>query len=106
MAKSTQACYVISVAAKLVDIHPQTLRYYERLGLVRPSRSDGRIRLYSDVDIERVQQIRRLSEDLGVNLAGVDVILNLTEKIKALERELVALQTELARLRRPEQMLG
>ena len=106
MAKSTQACYVISVAAKLVDIHPQTLRYYERLGLVRPSRSDGRIRLYSDEDIERLQQIRRLSEDLGVNLAGVDVILNLTEKIKELERELVALQTELARLRRPEQMLG
>jgi len=100
MAKNSQACYVISVAAKLVDIHPQTLRHYERLGLIRPSRSDGRIRLYSDNDIERLQQIRRLSEDLGVNLAGVDVILNLTEKIREMERELAGLQGELARLRR------
>ena len=103
MAKNSQACYVISVAAKLVDIHPQTLRHYERLGLIRPSRSDGRIRLYSDNDIERLQQIRRLSEDLGVNLAGVDVILNLTEKIREMERELAGLQGELARLRRQAQ---
>jgi MerR family transcriptional regulator/heat shock protein HspR len=106
MAKSTQACYVISVAAKLVSIHPQTLRYYERLGLVQPSRSDGRIRLYSDEDIERLQQIRRLTEDLGVNLAGVEVILNLTEKIRDMERELLTLRTELAQLRQQERAKG
>ncbi len=106
MTKSTQACYVISVAAKLVAIHPQTLRYYERLGLVQPSRSDGRIRLYSDEDIERLQQIRRLTEDLGVNLAGVEVILNLTEKLREMEQELQMLRAGLARLQQDERAKG
>ena len=82
------ACFVISVAARLLGVHPQTLRYYERAGLITPSRSRGNIRLYSARDIERAQQIKRLIEDLGVNLAGVEVILHLTERMREMEREL------------------
>lgn len=80
--------YVISVAARLLEVHPQTLRYYERAGLLRPSRSKGNIRLYSQGDIEQARQIKRLIDDLGVNLAGVEVILRLTERIRRLEAEL------------------
>ncbi len=94
------AAFVISVAARLIGVHEQTLRYYERAGLVQPARSPGRIRLYSLEDIERVRQIRRLTEDLGVNLAGVEVILRLTDHIRALEEENEALRAELRR-RRP-----
>ncbi|MCS6802920.1 MAG: helix-turn-helix transcriptional regulator [Chloroflexota bacterium] len=94
-----EPCYVISVAARLLGVHAQTLRYYERLGLVEPSRSRGNIRLYSARDIERLQQIKRLVDDLGVNLAGVEVILQLSEKVAALERELRAAREELERLR-------
>src|SRR5918911_4648852 len=93
------AAFVISVAARLVGVHEQTLRYYERAGLVAPARSKGRIRLYSLHDLERVRQIRRLTEDLGVNLAGVEVIMRLTDRIRELEAELDALEAELARLR-------
>ena len=78
------ACFVISVAARLLNVHPQTLRYYERAGLISPSRSRGNIRLYSSRDIERAQQIKRLIEDLGVNLAGVEVIMKLTERMREL----------------------
>lgn len=81
-------CYVISVAAKMVSLHPQTLRYYDRLGLIQPSRTAGRIRLYSRQDIERLRKIARLSEDLGVNLAGVEVILNMAERIERLQERL------------------
>jgi MerR family transcriptional regulator, heat shock protein HspR len=90
------ACFVISVAARLLNVHPQTLRYYERAGLIQPSRSRGNIRLYSTRDIERAQQIKRLVEDLGVNLAGVEVILRLTERLREQELENQALRTELA----------
>src|SRR5919199_21495 len=89
--------FVISVAARVLNVHPQTLRYYERAGLIQPSRSKGNIRLYSTRDIERAQQIKRLIEDLGVNLAGVEVIIRLTEKLRDLERENEALRAELAR---------
>ncbi len=82
------ACFVISVAARLLEVHPQTLRYYERAGLLRPSRSKGNIRLYSPADIERARQIKRLIDDLGVNLAGVEVILRLTHRLREVEREL------------------
>jgi MerR family transcriptional regulator/heat shock protein HspR len=81
--------YVISVAARLLEVHPQTLRYYERAGLLRPSRSKGNIRLYSQEDIDHARQIKRLIDDLGVNLAGVEVILRLTDRIRRLEEELV-----------------
>ena len=72
----------------MLGVHAQTLRAYERQGLLTPSRTKGRIRLYSIDDIRRAQQIRRLIEDLGVNLAGVEVILQLTERIRDLEDEI------------------
>jgi MerR family transcriptional regulator, heat shock protein HspR len=84
--------YVISVAARAVGMHPQTLRLYERLGLVTPARSDGRNRLYSDRDIERLRQIQRLTQEMGVNLAGVEVILQLLERINSLQDELLELK--------------
>ncbi len=77
--------FVISVAARLVDMHPQTLRYYERAGLIKPQRSRGQIRLYSQTDIDRLRKIARLVDDLGVNLAGVEVILNLTAKLEVMQ---------------------
>src|SRR5579884_1105037 len=70
-----EGCYVISIAARMVGMHQQTLRYYERVGLIEPSRSRGNIRLYSQSDIGRLRQIQRLISDLGVNLAGVEVII-------------------------------
>lgn len=87
--------FVISVAARLVEMHPQTLRYYERAGLVKPKRSRGSIRLYSERDIDRLRKIARLIEDLGVNLAGVEVILNLTEKLEQMQKVLDENQIEL-----------
>jgi MerR family transcriptional regulator, heat shock protein HspR len=98
-AHEDMACFVISVAARLLNVHPQTLRYYERAGLISPSRSRGNIRLYSARDIERAQQIKRLIEDLGVNLAGVEVIIRLTERLRDLEQENESLRAEVARAR-------
>lgn len=79
--------YLISVVSKVLDIHPQTLRQYEREGLVCPSRTDGKIRLYSQRDIDQIKMILRLTRDLGVNLAGVDIILRLRIKMEELERD-------------------
>src|SRR5918911_1011061 len=93
------AAFVISVAARLVGVHEQTLRYYERAGLVEPARSKGRIRLYSLHDLERVRQIRRLTDDMGVNLAGVEVIMRLTDHIRELEDQIQSLQAEVRRHR-------
>lgn len=87
--------YVISVAARMVGLHAQSLRHYERLGLVRPRRSPGGQRLYSEADLERVRYIQRLIEDLGVNLAGVEVVIRLNERIRQMEREMDALRREL-----------
>ena len=95
MPEHDEPCYIISVAARLVNMHPQTLRYYERLGLIEPSRSNGRIRLYSTRDVEKLKQIHSYVDDLGVNLAGVEVILNLTERIAELESENRRLKEEL-----------
>jgi MerR family transcriptional regulator/heat shock protein HspR len=92
------AAFVISVAARLVGVHEQTLRYYERAGLLDPARSKGRIRLYSLYDLERVRQIRRLTDEMGVNLAGVEVIMRLTDHIRALEQRIDDLQTEVQRI--------
>jgi len=97
--RDTEPCYVISVAARMVGIHAQTLRYYEKAGLIEPSRTRGNIRLYSDADIQRLLQIRRLMEDLGVNLAGVEVILKMSERMAEMERQLRALEEEVRRLR-------
>ena len=93
------AAFVISVAARLVGVHEQTLRYYERAGLVEPARSKGRIRLYSLHDLERVRQIRRLTDEMGVNLAGVEVIMRLTDRIRELEHDIEGLQAEVRRVR-------
>ena len=92
------AAFVISVAARLVGVHEQTLRYYERAGLVEPARSKGRIRLYSLHDLERVRQIRRLTDEMGVNLAGVEVIMRLTDRIRELENQIEDLQADVRRL--------
>ncbi len=77
--------YVISVAAELVDMHPQTLRLYERKGLIEPSRSAGKTRLYSQRNIEQLREIRRLTQELGVNLAGVEEIIRLRQRLDELQ---------------------
>lgn len=99
----SNAAFVISVAARLVGLHEQTLRYYERAGLVEPARSKGRIRLYSLHDLERVRQIRRLTDEMGINLAGVEVIMKLTDHIRELEEQIAGLQTEVRRARNTSQ---
>lgn len=77
--------YVISVAAELVDMHPQTLRLYERKGLIEPSRSAGKTRLYSQNDIDQLREIKRLTQELGVNLAGVEEIIRLRQRLDQLQ---------------------
>jgi len=89
----------ISVVARMVGVHQQTLRSYERQGLLQPSRSAGNRRLYSQRDIERLRQVLRLVSDLGVNLAGVDVILRMTSQIEDLQAQLAEARAEVARLR-------
>ncbi len=89
-----QPCYIISVAAELVELHPQTLRYYERVGLIKPHRSAGNVRLYSPRDIERLQRITRLIEELGVNLAGAEVILRMSERMRQMREEMDRMQAE------------
>jgi MerR family transcriptional regulator/heat shock protein HspR len=84
---SSEPLYVISVAAKLVDMHPQTLRMYERLGLVKPARTENNIRLYSDEDIDRCRQIQRLT-GVGLNLAGVEMVLELLQRMETMRRDL------------------
>ena len=86
--------YLISIVAKILDIHPQTLRQYERENLICPSRSNGRIRLYSQRDIDKIKLILRLTRELGVNLAGVDIILRLKDNVDAMEKEIAALRHE------------
>jgi MerR family transcriptional regulator/heat shock protein HspR len=88
--------YIISVAAELVEMHPQTLRLYERKGLIKPRRSGGKTRLYSERDIERLREIRRLTQELGVNLAGVEEIMRLRSELEALQARFEA---EVTRLR-------
>jgi MerR family transcriptional regulator/heat shock protein HspR len=94
-----QPVYVISIAARMVGMHAQTLRQYERIGLVEPKRSGGNIRLYSRADVARLRQVQRLISDLGVNLAGVEVILRMNEKMREMESELEALRRALQRQR-------
>ncbi len=92
--------YLISVVATMLDIHPQTLRQYEREGLVEPSRTQGRMRLYSQRDIERMKLILRLTRQLGVNLAGVDLVLQLKEQIDEMQNEMDILREELRKSNR------
>lgn len=90
--------FLISVVSKVLNIHPQTLRQYEREGLIEPSRTGGKMRLYSQRDIDRIKMILRLTRDLGVNLAGVDVIFQLKDKIEEYERVIDDLKLELEKL--------
>ena len=92
--------YLISVVATMLDIHPQTLRQYEREGLVEPSRTQGRMRLYSQRDIERMKLILRLTRQMGVNLAGVDLVLQLKEQIDEMQKEMDLLREELRKSNR------
>lgn len=87
MVRDKRPRYQISVVADMFDVHPQTLRTYEREGLIRPARSQGNTRLYSEEDVARIELILRLTKDLGVNLAGVEVILNMRERMEQMQRE-------------------
>ncbi|MFC1970455.1 MerR family transcriptional regulator [Chloroflexota bacterium] len=87
--------YVISVAARILDIHTHTLRYYEKVGIIEPYRSRGNIRLYSDSDIALLQRVKTLVGDMGVNLPGVEVILRMIQQINELQNELTQTQEEL-----------
>ena len=97
---SNEPCFVISVAARMVGLHAQTLRYYERAGLVMPSRSGGRQRLYSMADVERLRRIKIFTDEMGVNLAGAEIALKLIDRIRELESEVAMLTAELERVKR------
>ena len=100
-----KAAYMISAVSERYDIHPQTLRLYEREGLLRPSRSEGNTRLYTDDDLERLEVILKLTRELGVNLAGVEIILNMREKMAEMQHQIEEfvrqLNRELAQRTRP-----
>ena len=87
--------YLISAVAEILNIHPQTLRQYEREGLIKPSRTNGKIRLYSQKDIDHIKYVLTLTRDLGVNLAGVDIILQLNQKIEILENDIHIYKTKI-----------
>jgi len=91
--------YVISIAARMVGVETHTLRYYERIGIVKPLRSQGNIRLYSERDVAQIRRIKNLMEDLGVNLAGIDVILRMAKQIAQLQERIDQLESEIKKLR-------
>src|SRR5467141_3613336 len=99
--KRAKAGYMISAVAELYKLHPQTLRLYERVGLLKPSRSQGNTRLYTDSDLERLEVILTLTREMGVNLAGIEIILNMREKMAEMQHQMEAftsfVQQELAR---------
>src|SRR6202521_5426271 len=99
--KRAKAAYMISAGPDLYKLHPQTLRLYERVGLLKPSRSQGNTRLYTDADLERLEVILTLTRQMGVNLAGIEIILNMREKMTEMQRQMQAftafVQQELAR---------
>ena len=103
--ESKKAAFMISAVAEQYQLHPQTLRLYEREGLLKPSRSDGNTRLYTAEDLERLEVILKLTRDLGVNLAGVEIILNMREKMSEMQRQIEAfvssLNTEMSQRTRP-----
>ena len=101
-----EPCFVISVAARIVGVHAQTLRHYERVGLIWPSRTGGRQRLYSMADIERLRRLKTLTEDMGLNLAGAEVALKLMNRIEELEGEVRQLTEAVNTLQRQRQRQG
>ena len=94
--------YVISIAARMVGVRTHTLRYYERVGLVEPSRSRGNIRLYSEGDIAQLRRVKTLMDDLGVNLAGVEVIMRMVQRVLELQEQVQELEDELDRVKEEE----
>ncbi len=86
--KKTEGAYTISVVANQFSVHPQTLRLYEREGLLKPSRTEGNTRLYTEADMSRLEMILSLTRDLGVNLAGVEIILNMREKMEEMQHQM------------------
>jgi len=90
MRKKAKAGYMISAVAELYKLHPQTLRLYERVGLLKPSRSQGNTRLYTDEDLERLEVILNLTRELGVNLAGIEIILNMRDKMGEMQAQMEA----------------
>jgi MerR family transcriptional regulator/heat shock protein HspR len=97
MEASTRPIYMISVAAELVGMHPQTLRMYETKGLVRPQRTPGGTRLYSEADVERLRIVQRLTTELGLNLAGVELVLRLEDELRKAHAQIERLQQQLRR---------
>jgi len=95
----TEPRYVISVAARMLDIHTHTLRYYERVGVIEPRRSKGNVRLYSDSDIALLRRVKALVDDMGINLPGVEVILRMVEQMGQLQNDLEQAQQEIEKLR-------
>ena len=94
--------YVISIAARMLGLHTHTLRCYERIGIIEPSRSQGNIRLYSEDDIVQLRRVKTLVDDLGVNLAGVEVVLRMAQRMNKLQRHMEILESEMERLRQGE----
>ena len=93
-----EPCFVISVAARMIQVHTQTLRYYEREGLLEPARSRGNIRLYSQRDIQKLRRIKTLTEELGLNLAGVQVVMRLMDRMEEMEGEITRLTAQVKAL--------
>jgi len=100
--ESAEPRYVISIAARMLGVHAQTLRYYERAGMIEPSRSRGNRRLYSAEDIERLRRMKTLMDDLGVNLAGVEVIMRMSRRMLEMEREIQDLEERIKRIAEAE----
>ncbi|MDD4874509.1 MAG: MerR family transcriptional regulator [Dehalococcoidales bacterium] len=102
MDRDTKPRYVISIAAEMLGTQTYTLRYYEKVGIINPARSKGNIRLYSDMDLGLIQRVITLMDELGVNLAGVEVILRMSHQIAQLQKTTENLEDEIERLRREE----
>jgi len=95
MGRDEEPRYVISVAARIVGVQTYTLRYYERVGIISPYRSQGNIRLYSERDVEQLRRVKTLMDDLGVNLAGIEVILRMMKRITELQQQLEEIESQL-----------
>ena len=98
MDKDNEPRYVISVAARIIGVQTHTLRYYERIGIISPSRSQGNIRLYSERDVEQLRRVKTLMDDLGVNLAGIEVILRMTKRLAELQQKVEEMESNLREL--------
>jgi len=97
--EDTEPRYVISVTARMLGIQTHTLRYYEKIGIIEPARSSGNIRLYSERDIARLRRAKTLMDDLGINLAGVEVILRMAQRMNELQNHMEELESEVKKLR-------